>query len=133
MHRIIYHSKALIGADLGQVEAIIARSIEWNGKHGITGMLWFDGNNFAQVLEGDAVATHVLLDNIRADRRHTDVTVILDRPVQSRMFGQWAMMRADDSDACSSHHAFMVGFSRQKTPAFERLHEIVLAGEGYAA
>ena len=133
MHRIIYHSKALIGADLGQVEAIIAHSTARNEASGITGMLWFDGNSFAQVLEGEAKATHVLIDRIRADRRHTDVTVVLDRPVQNRMFGQWAMMRADDSDACSMHHAFMVGFSRQKTPAFERLHEIVLAGEGYAA
>jgi len=80
MYRIIYHSKALIGADLGQVEAIIARSIAWNGANGITGMLWFDGKNFAQVLEGDAVALHVVLDNIRVDRRHTDVEVVLDRP-----------------------------------------------------
>lgn len=85
------------------------------------------------MLEGDALATHVLLDNIRADHRHTDVEFVLDRPVQSRMFGQWAMMRADDSDACSAHHAFMVGFSRQDTPNFQLLHEIVLTSEGYAA
>jgi hypothetical protein len=52
MRRIIYTSRSLIEGNLAELDAIMAESTAWNTTAGITGMLWSDGANFAQVIEG---------------------------------------------------------------------------------
>lgn len=134
MHRVIYVSRSLIGTNFAEVGAIVERSIAWNAAHDVTGMLWFDGNYFAQALEGDATSVHALMEDIGRDHRHKDIQVVLDRPILTRMFGGWAMMRADDTDACSNHAAFMLGFSRAgEGLGMKRLYEVVIAAEQFGA
>ena len=128
MRRMIYVSKATIGDDVAQLDAIVVESVARNTSVGVTGMLWFDGTRFAQVLEGDHDPIGSTMDRIARDRRHRNVEIILDRPIAHRMFATWAMMRADDSESATLSTSFLVGFARSlHTEAGRRLYEIALA------
>jgi hypothetical protein len=130
MRRIIYTSRPLTKADLAELDAIVAESIARNTKAGITGMLWSDGANFAQVIEGDYDEVGATMDRIRADPRHTDIEVVLDRAVVSRQFGNWAMRRADDNEASTPITTFLLGFALgERTASAKRLYEIIIATE----
>jgi hypothetical protein len=67
MRRIIYTSRSLIEGNLAELDAILAESIAWNTTAGITGMLWSDGKNFAQVIEGAHDEVGATMDRIRSD------------------------------------------------------------------
>jgi hypothetical protein len=84
MRRIIYVSRSLIVGNPREIDAIVAASIAWNNTAGVTGMLWFDGASFAQVVEGDPDHVGLTMERIRSDPRHTDIEVLLDRSVLSR-------------------------------------------------
>ena len=122
----------MIGADPKEIEAILSSSIRCNTALEITGMLWADGDNFAQVIEGDPDNVGQTMGRIRADRRHTDIEVLLDRSVLSRQFGDWSMHQAAD-DAASSHAtAFMIGFAMgERTASAKRLYEIVVGSDSH--
>lgn len=130
LRRVIYISRSVIGADPKGIAAIVSSSIRWNAEVKVTGMLWADGNSFAQVLEGDLHEVDLTMDRIRADRRHTEIDVLLDRAVLSRQFGDWSMRQAGD-DAASAHGTtFMIGFAMgERTSSAQRLYEIVMASQ----
>ncbi|WP_010188000.1 BLUF domain-containing protein [Sphingomonas sp. PAMC 26605] len=131
MRRIIYTSISLTGTDLAELDAIVTESIASNTKAGITGMLWSNGANFAQVLEGGHDEVGATMDRIRADPRHVDIEVVLDRAVVSRQFGNWAMRRADDGEASTPGTTFLLGFAlSERTASAKRLYEIIMAIEG---
>lgn len=131
LRRLIYVSRSMIGADPGEMDAILSSSIRQNTELEVTGVLWAHADNFAQVIEGAPDDIGQTMDRIRADRRHSHLEVLLDRPVLSRQFGDWSMRLAAD-DASSAHAtAFMIGFAMgQRTASAKRLYEIVLEGGG---
>lgn len=125
--RIIYISRSLIGFDPAEIKAIVSTSMRRNAEVDVTGMMWAGAGNFAQVIEGGADMVAQTMDRIAADRRHTDIVTLLDRPVCSRQFGNWSMRRAGHSDDSSSGTAFMVGFAiSQDTLAAKRLYDVVV-------
>ncbi len=129
--RIIYISRSLIGADPTEIEAVVSSSIRWNTSVEVTGMLWADGTNFAQVIEGGPDDVGSTMDRIRADHRHADIAVLLDRAVSSRQFGHWSMRQAGDDDASAPGTTFMIGFALgERTSSSKRLYEIVMASDG---
>jgi hypothetical protein len=131
MRRIIYTSRSLIEGSLAELDSILAESIALNTKAGITGMLWSDGANFAQVIEGAHDEVGATMDRIRGDPRHTDIEIVLDRAVLSRQFGNWAMRRADDGEANTPSTTFILGFALgERTASAKRLYEIIIATEG---
>jgi hypothetical protein len=131
MRRIIYTSRSLTEGNLAELDAIVAESIVWNTKAGITGMLWSDNTNFAQVIEGGLDEVGATMDRIRADPRHTDIEIVLDRPILSRQFGNWAMRRADDGEASTPGTTFLLGFALgERTASAKRLYKIIIAAEG---
>jgi predicted short-subunit dehydrogenase-like oxidoreductase (DUF2520 family) len=94
-------------------------------------MLWADGESFAQVLEGDPDDVDMIMKRIRADQRHTDIFVLLDRPVSSRQFRTWAMRRAGYDDASVHATTFMIGFAMgERAGPAKRLYDTILASDG---
>lgn len=120
MRRLIYLSTSQIGDDPGEIDRIVECSRIRNEQAGITGMLWFNGTNFAQVLEGCHDVVDETLHRIRIDVRHTDFRLIADRDVTTRMFSNWAMRRADDNADCIEKTAFLVGYARRECPKMAR-------------
>lgn len=95
MHRLFYISTAIPGVSDTDVDAIANRARERNEDRGITGILGFNGMNFAQVLEGQREAVETLMEEIRQDERHSGVIVVSEKPVETRAFGKWGMRRVD--------------------------------------
>jgi hypothetical protein len=82
-------------------------------------MLWLDGANFAQVIEGDPDQVELTMERIRDDPRHADIEVLLDRSVLSRQFGTWSMRCAGSDEASAHGTCFMIGFAMVERTALE--------------
>lgn len=92
-----------------QVDEIVAASVTENSKAGMTGMLWFNGIHFAQVLEGDAEAIGATMRRIVKDSRHSKIDVISDGPADERLFGNWSMIRGNDYPETISRSMILLG------------------------
>jgi hypothetical protein len=91
--RIVYRSHSRIAQDKrGAVLAEIFDVARTNNtKADITGALLITDHYLVQALEGEEAAVRSLYEHISRDRRHEDVTVVDERPVDSRIFAEWAM------------------------------------------
>ncbi len=95
IYKVIYHSNISIegGHDtvMDQVKDILSWSRSWNSKHGITGALMLNNNNFSQVLEGPSHAVKSLFGHIVCDRRHRNVELLQCDFFKERDFSNWTM------------------------------------------
>jgi hypothetical protein len=92
--QIFYTSRSGAGVD---IDLILQQSRHNNAVDGITGVLWYDGDHFLQVIEGPEPSVAATYARIAVDPRHYDLTVLSDRPVAAREFGYWSMERAGKS------------------------------------
>jgi hypothetical protein len=91
LYELLYVS--LIAPDThGKGVARIAREARVNNtKNGITGLLVFDGERFAQHIEGHAQGVRKLFERIEADPRHTEVHVVQQGSSLVRKFPNFSM------------------------------------------
>ena len=98
MIRLFYVSTASEGVDHDAV-AQIAREAELkNAVYGVTGALGYNGTSFAQILEGDRQTVSNLVELILSDPRHSSVTIVNIREIESRRFDGWGMKHIEDPD-----------------------------------
>lgn len=128
MRRLIYTSLSLIGSGPDQLYVIVDQSRARNGMAEITGMLWWDGGRFAQVLEGPPDEVSRTMQRIRSDKRHTDIQIVFDQTVTGRLFGRWEMTLSDTSLEGTARTAFLAGLAATgSTPPSKRLLDIMLS------
>jgi hypothetical protein len=96
-----------------------------NRVGGVTGCLAHTKNHFLQLLEGPPANVDDTFVRIRKDCRHTDVEILLTRPVRSRAFPDWRMGKFDLSghDAPSAFQTIglTMAFSIESTPPSQLL------------
>lgn len=80
--------KALTGAAF---RALLAQARKSNAKHGITGVLLATNDAFIQVLEGSRFALSLTYNQIAADKRHADVTLLGFGEIPQRSFENWSL------------------------------------------
>ncbi len=93
MHLIIYTSE-YIGRveDIGDVLAdIVRRSKINNSEYDITGLLFYHGGRFIQVLEGSRDSLEGLMSILQQDDRHQNIERIVDQEIKKRAFQEWSM------------------------------------------
>jgi hypothetical protein len=90
-YRLIYSSEATAEMTRPDLEQMLEDSRLRNAKRNITGALVFSDGVFLQVLEGQKDDVDDLMDRIRRDPRHRDVTVILEEETDARIFPTWRM------------------------------------------
>ena len=76
---------------IADVQSIIRVARGRNAACGVTGLLVYSGEHFAQVIEGPADAIAPIMASIRADPRHQ---ILWERPLTEtphRWFGDWSM------------------------------------------
>jgi len=130
MRRLIYISSSRISDRDDEVATIIEQSGRRNAAAGITGLLWFDGANFVQALEGDAEDVADTMKRVCRDPRHSAIEVVTDRNVTTRMFGSWAMRHAGAEPATAEGTAYLVGYVASMAPtAASRILEVIAAAE----
>lgn len=91
MLSIVYASSAVRLLTRSELVDLLEISHKANNKHGITGMLLYRGGNFIQVIEGENEEVLQLYENIKADPRHKDVTLLTQDPITTRQFHDWSM------------------------------------------
>ena len=88
---LVYTSTASQPLRETALEHLLGQCRTFNAEHGITGMLLHRDGRFIQVLEGAREAVEELAERIRRDRRHHDMTVLLEEPIDQRRFADWSM------------------------------------------
>jgi hypothetical protein len=85
----------------------------------------FNGNWFAQVLEGYADDLRPIFDRIRRDRRHTDIKILTSTEASRRLFSLWSMAYVDTPDDDGrhplAHFAFEAALINGAEPEAEQL------------
>lgn len=93
-HLIVYASRSLIPPAYVEQEIadIVMRSVDLNGRDGITGaLLYTEDERFAQAIEGDAALVKATMDRIREDVRHTRIVMLYDDIIAQRHFPNWSL------------------------------------------
>jgi hypothetical protein len=95
---IVYASNAVQAFSDDDLITLLDKAKQFNETVNITGILLYKDGNFMQVLEGPDEAVLALYQAIQKDRRHSDVTTLLQNPITEREFSQWSMgfRRLDD-------------------------------------
>jgi hypothetical protein len=73
------------------VARILAQSRVNNAKRGLVGALYFGDGCFFQCLEGRTADVERLYAALLQDPRHTDLKVLVRRPIERTGFSTWAM------------------------------------------
>ena len=92
MHRIVYVSTAndLSEDDLAE---LLAEATAHNARDNVTGFLLYNGNNFLQLIEGEADRIGQLMARIEVDERHSGVVRLIDEEAADRCAPGWAMQQ----------------------------------------
>lgn len=91
MIQIIYRSTQARLLSIKDLHGILEKSRIKNARLGITGVLFYDGSDFIQVLEGGEGEVQYLYGALVSDPRHRDVTLLSQMVIDQREFGNWAM------------------------------------------
>ena len=96
---LLYVSRKTIDSagEEAAVADIVAFALSRNADLGVTGALASTTANFAQILEGPKAAIDMLMESIRRDPRHEDVTVLRVSGIVKRSFPDWSMAYAGPS------------------------------------
>ena len=101
MRQIIYRS--ITTADSGRaaddIPGILRQAVARNGIDGITGLLYTQNDAFLQAIEGPSDSMSDLLARLYSDVRHRDITILVDRSITRREFGDWTMIYRDRREA----------------------------------
>ena len=102
LRQCFYVSRARIGA--AAVQPMWASCVRRNAAQELTGMLLFTGNHFAQLIEGEPQVVDATLARIKADPRHAQLRVLLDKPLAQRSCapGRLALLEAQELDAMAA-------------------------------
>ena len=89
--RCLYASRMPKAQSAATLRAILEESRKNNAKNGITGVLVATSDCFIQVLEGGRAEVCETYNQIAADKRHTDVTILSFTEITHRSFESWSM------------------------------------------
>lgn len=88
---LTYTSWANPGLSPADVESILLAARTNNPLQGLSGLLIFNGTAFLQILEGVEPAIDELVEKLKRDKRHSNMSIRDERPIDRRSFPDWAM------------------------------------------
>lgn len=90
---LIYSSRISLKAlmSFSTLMSLAEDAKEKNAHDGITGFLCFGNNNFLQYVEGSKDAIDRLVNRLKADRRHKDFRILMQKCIPERLFKEWPM------------------------------------------
>ncbi|MFM9923194.1 BLUF domain-containing protein [Variovorax sp. H27-G14] len=98
LFELLYVSCIAPSTDVRAVGQIARDARASNAMNGITGLLVFDGQRFAQHLEGYAHVVRQLFERIEADSRHMQVQLLQQCASTQRKFQRFSMGYASLGD-----------------------------------
>ena len=98
IYELLYVSTIAPTAPIRVVADIAVKSRTQNASRNITGLLIFDGMRFCQQIEGEQADVLAMIEHIRQDSRHAQVTVFHHGPVLERRFKNFSLAFTDAQD-----------------------------------
>jgi hypothetical protein len=88
LHRLIYISDAVgsTGTSVLSIAQILGLAERNNRRDHITSGVMFHDGRCLQAIEGSRVDIDRLMNRLREDRRHTNLRVLVDKPIAERRF-----------------------------------------------
>jgi len=99
MYQLVYVSEETRPFSDDDLVELLKTSRRNNIQVDVTGILLYKNGRFVQVLEGPEEAVRSVFDIIKADERHTNISVAIEQSVDEREFGEWEMGFARVADA----------------------------------
>lgn len=91
-YTLLFVSALSADAPADTVIAIARQARRNNERTGITGLLVFDGENFAQLMEGPQDSVPAVADLMKTDHRHDRMEILHSAPASSaRRFPSWRL------------------------------------------
>lgn len=91
MEALVYVSVATLLPRPRTVDTIVATARRVNPQLGLTGMLLWSDNRFAQLLEGPPDSLDLMYGRLLADPRHHDLNLLSRWTIPNRLFPDWTM------------------------------------------
>lgn len=88
---VAYYSHVKCDNELQCLLDIAIQATRNNQKNDITGLLVYEGTHFLQIIEGPVAAVDKTFEVIRSDKRHKNVTVLLDTETDERQYTDWGL------------------------------------------
>lgn len=99
LFELAYVSTVALGTSDETIDDLVKHSELNNSLADVSGLLLFNGINFAQILEGPEATVAALYEKIKLDDRHTGVIKLSWRPIGSRTFSGWSMAYLKSTDS----------------------------------
>ena len=116
---IVYRSKAVeVMTDI-DLFYLLMHAREQNHVNDLSGVIIYDRGHFFQWLEGPDQALGRTWNKIRTDTRHTDIRVLADQQIPTRLFAGWTMQLAHRD---RQHEMVVEGFSVADASRLDDLH-----------
>ena len=93
----ISRSRLAMPAQASEIDRIVAGSVARHAMLGIRGALIFTERHFAHLIEGPSASIDELMEDVMADPRHEQVTIIDRRPIGGYRFPDWTLAYWGDS------------------------------------
>lgn len=90
LFRLVYVSER-VESEPCDMELLFKESMAFNLTVNVTGALWFDGHQFAQILEGKKDALGLVFERIIVSKNHTAIDLIDFRGTSNRIYKDWHM------------------------------------------
>ena len=116
---IVYRSRAVVPITDIDLFYLLAHARERNQAAGISGVILYDRGHFFQWIEGPNQQLGQIWNRIRSDERHTDIQVLADQPVPTRLFENWSMQLAHRD---KQHESIIEGFVVADPALLDDLH-----------
>ena len=116
---IVYRSRAVGPISDTDLFYLLAQARDRNARLGVSGIVLYDRGFFFQWIEGANEALGSVWNSIRADRRHTDVQVLIDQEIPVRLFEGWNMQFAHRD---RQHENIVDGFVVADSSVLDDLH-----------
>lgn len=96
--RIVYVSTLKPDFDQSELVGLVEKAAAFNRNNDITGVLAIEDNRVCQILEGPEAEVEALYRRIKADTRHSAVTLLTKDIIDEVTFPDWGMARRQMAD-----------------------------------
>ncbi len=107
LYHLIYRSKAKGPVNWESLKNIMQQSQDKNSASDLTGMLFYSGQIFLQILEGDQAQINRVYSDICKDDRHENIELLVFCPINKRHFSNWNMRLIQYSSIDPNMQEFM--------------------------
>ena len=88
---LTYISEAVSDMSFLGLMRLLESARAFNLRHGITGILFYDNQQFGQAIEGERVNVMKVWKRIQEDKRHHRIELLEIREVAERSFPEWLL------------------------------------------